>query len=362
MDFLTNNITLPVLDFFYGFFQSYGLAIVVFSLMVRLAVAPLTAKQILNMRKLQLADSLAAAKTEEIEQKAQGSLIRKEVEFDKVAQELKSKALNGKYQDDPRSQKQELDQLGKNLLFDFLVGFSSYLVMVVVFVALFLAFRSSPFVDTTYTVNLEILPKVVEFKPFTSKPKNVYVDDGVHYPITAILPTGTKIAVGDTIDPTFQTPEGKPLSKLLAEYPETEIKPQWTVTKGQEKVEVNPDGTITTNQIGYATIQGLIPGIAANKFLGRVGLKDKTGNLNLHIIGLVFVLAIVAFINQRISEFGSKTSEIKIIVGLISIILFSLIFLFFFPAGVMIYLLIINVGDAIQGLILTTKNKQINID
>ncbi len=50
--FISNNIMLPILDFFYGIVPSYGLAIIALTLVVRFAVFPLSAGQIRNMRKM----------------------------------------------------------------------------------------------------------------------------------------------------------------------------------------------------------------------------------------------------------------------------------------------------------------------
>jgi hypothetical protein len=48
-----------------------------------------------------------------------------------------------------------------------------------------------------------------------------------------LLPGGNRLVVGEKTKVEFQTVEGKPLQKLLAEYPETEINPHWQITKGE---------------------------------------------------------------------------------------------------------------------------------
>ncbi|MDT9341057.1 membrane protein insertase YidC, partial [Trichodesmium erythraeum 21-75] len=49
--FISNNIMLPILDFFYGIVPSYGLAIVALTLVIRASLYPLNAGSIRNMRK-----------------------------------------------------------------------------------------------------------------------------------------------------------------------------------------------------------------------------------------------------------------------------------------------------------------------
>ena len=58
--FLTNNIMLPILDFFYGIVPSYGLAIVALTLLIRFALYPLNAGSIRNMRRMKITQPLNA--------------------------------------------------------------------------------------------------------------------------------------------------------------------------------------------------------------------------------------------------------------------------------------------------------------
>ena len=54
--FLSNNVMLPILDFFYGIVSSYGLAIIFLTLVIRFALYPLNAGSIRNMRKMNNGD------------------------------------------------------------------------------------------------------------------------------------------------------------------------------------------------------------------------------------------------------------------------------------------------------------------
>ena len=56
--FLSNNIMLPILDFFYGILPSYGFAIIALTVVIRLGVVPLSAGQIRNMRKMKIVQPL----------------------------------------------------------------------------------------------------------------------------------------------------------------------------------------------------------------------------------------------------------------------------------------------------------------
>ncbi len=336
--FLSNNVMLPILDFFYGIVPSYGFAIIALTLVIRFAVYPLSAGQIRNMRKMRITQPLMKERQEQIQQR---------------------------YKDNPAKQQEEMGKLMQEFG-NPLAGCLPLLLQMPILFALFATLRGSPFSNINYTVDVQILPREqierVQPQIFATKPQNIYVNDGVHYPIAALLPTGNKLVVGDKTSLDFQTPEGKPLSKLLAEYPETEIKPQWTVTKGQERLKVNPDGTITALEPGDATIQGTIPGIAANKgflfieALGRVGVTGEDGKINWDILGMVLFFGISLYANQKLSGSsggGAGNADQQKAINNFMPIIFSGMFLFFpLPAGVLMYIVIANIFQTVQTFIL----------
>ena len=140
--FLSDNLLIPILDFFYGLFHSYGLAIVALTIVIRVALFPLSAGSIRSARRMKIAQPVM--------QKRQA--------------EIKSR-----YANDPKKQQ---DELGK-LMGEFgspLAGCLPLLVQMPILFALFATLRGSPFADVPYLVNLKILPPeqvaAVEPKPF----------------------------------------------------------------------------------------------------------------------------------------------------------------------------------------------------
>ena len=326
--FISNNILLPILDFFYGIVPSYGFAIIALTLVVRFAVFPLSAGQIRNMRKMRITSPLMKQRQEEIKRR---------------------------YKDDPKKQQEEMAKVMQEFG-NPLSGCLPLLLQMPILFALFATLRGSPFTDTTYTVDVQIIPQeqieLIQPQAFVTKAQNIYVDDGVHEKIAALLPSGNKIAVGGQTKVEFQTLEGKPLRSLLAEYPEQNIQTHWEVTKGSERIIVNDDGTISALEPGDATIQGTIPGIAANtgflfiKALGQVGVTDADGNINFDILGMVLFFGISIYINQQLTgaQGGSgATPDQQQAVNKITPVLFSGMFLFFpLPAGVLMYIVVAN--------------------
>ncbi|NEP45499.1 MAG: membrane protein insertase YidC, partial [Okeania sp. SIO2H7] len=238
--FISNNIMLPILDFFYGIVPSYGLAIVALTLVIRLGLYPLNAGSIRNMRRMKVTQPLMKKRQEEIQ---------------------------NRYKDDPVKQQEEMGKLMKE--FNPLAGCLPLLLQMPILFALFATLRGSPFANINYTLNVQILPQEqierIEPKAFTTSPHNIYVDEGTHFQVIALMPAGNKVAVGDKQKIEFQTPQGKPFESFVEEYSNNKIKPTWSVTKGEERVSIDDEGNLIALQPGDATIQGTIPGIAAEK-------------------------------------------------------------------------------------------------
>ncbi|MGG6294495.1 membrane protein insertase YidC [Leptolyngbya sp. AN02str] len=337
--FLSNNVMLPILDFFYGIVPSYGLAIVALTLVIRFALYPLSAGQIRSMRRMRVVQPVMQKRMKEIQER---------------------------YKDDPSKQQEEMGKVYKEFG-NPLSGCFPLLVQMPILFALFATLRGSPFSDVPYNINLQILPEeqIAQIQPqaFTSPPHNIYVADKVHFPVAAVLPGGSKLGVGEKTRIDFQTVSGKPFREIQVDYPDVDVAPTWTVTKGEDRVRITEDGVIEALQPGDVTIQGNVPGIAANKgflfinALGRVGAVDKeTGAINWDIVGMVLFFGISLYVNQLLSGQGSSSNPQQATVNKLTPVLFSGMFLFFpLPAGVLMYMSIANIFQTLQTFILSRE-------
>ncbi|MBW4576349.1 MAG: membrane protein insertase YidC [Aphanothece sp. CMT-3BRIN-NPC111] len=337
--FISKNVMLPILDFFYGIVPSYGLAIVALTLVIRFALYPLSAGSIRNMRRMRVVQPLMQKRMAEIKEK---------------------------YKDNPSKQQEEMLAVQKEFG-NPLAGCLPLLLQMPVLFALFATLRGSPFSDINYTVNLQIFPKEqieqVQPQAFATPPQNIFFADGVHAPISALLPAGNRLVVGEKTKVEFKTVAGKPLNALLSEYPETELVPRWKATKGEELVRLNEDGTLEALQPGEVTIQGTIPGLAANKgflfieALGRVGAWDPDGTIHWDIVGMVLFFGISLYINQLLSGSGPKGGNAQQeTVNKITPVIFSGMFLFFpLPAGVLMYMVLGNIFQTVQTFFLSRE-------
>jgi YidC/Oxa1 family membrane protein insertase len=338
ISFLSNNVMLPILDFFYGIVPSYGLAIVALTLVIRLALYPLSAGSIRNMRRMKAVQPIMQRRQQEIKER---------------------------YKDDPAKQQEELSKVFKELGNPF-AGCLPLLLQMPILFALFATLRGSPFSDVNYTVNLQVLPReqIEQVQPqvFASPPQNIYFADGIHAPVSAMIPGGNRLVTGEKTKIEFQTVEGKPLKDLLAEHPETEISPKWQITKGDDRVRIDENGNIEALQPGEVTLQGTVPGLAANKgflfidALGRVGAVDPDGVIHWDIVAMVVGFGLSLYVNQLLSGQGSTANPQQDTVNKITPVIFSGMFLFFpLPAGVLMYMLIANIFQTLQTFILSRE-------
>ncbi|AFY85813.1 MAG: Membrane protein insertase YidC [Chroococcidiopsis cubana SAG 39.79] len=337
--FLSNNVMLPILDFFYGIVPSYGLAIVALTLVIRFALYPLSAGSIRTMRRTRVTQPLMQKRVKEIQER---------------------------YKDNPAKMQEEMGAVYKEFG-NPLAGCLPVLLQMPVLFALFATLRGSPFSDINYNVNLQVFPQEqierIQPQAFTTPPQNIYITDGVHARVAAILPSGNKLVVGDKTKIDFQTPEGKPFSALAAEYPDTNLVPKWKVTKGEERIKIDENGTIEALQPGDVTIQATIPGLAANKgflfidALGRVGAFDEDGTIHWDIVAMVIGFGLSLYLNQVLSGQGSTSNNPQQdTVNKITPIIFSGMFLFFpLPAGVLMYMLIANIFQTLQTYIVSRE-------
>ncbi len=336
--YISDNLLIPILDFFYGLVPSYGLAIVALTIVIRLALFPLSAGSIRSARRMRIAQPVM--------QKRQA--------------EIKSR-----YANNPQKQQEELGKL-MNEFGSPLSGCLPLLVQMPILFALFATLRGSPFADVPYLINLKVLPSdqiaAVEPKPFTSPRHSIFVTETNHVPVVASLPGGTKIGTGESVKINLQTLSGETFSSVLSKYDNgAKFNPVWKVTKGEDLVKVTSDGTVKALSTGDATIEGKIPGLAAKsgflfiKALGQVGFYVD-GNINWDIAILVGGFGLTLLVSQVLSGRGMPANPQQSTANKITPIMITGMFLFFpLPAGVLLYMVIANIFQALQTFLLSRE-------
>jgi YidC/Oxa1 family membrane protein insertase len=339
--FLTNNIMLPILDFFYGIVPSYGLAIVALTLVIRFALYPLNAGSIRNMRRMKVAQPLMQKRVKEIQDR---------------------------YKDNPTKLQEEMSGVYKEFG-NPLAGCFPVLLQMPILFALFATLRGSPFSDINYDVNVQVFPQeqIEQIQPqiFSTPPKAIYISDGSHFPISAVVPGGNKLVVGEKTDVRLQTAEGQTIESLVAEYNEdvTSYQPKWEIVKGENVVSVDEAGHLTAIAPGEATVRVQAPGLAANKgflfikALGRIGVTGEDGAIHWDILVMILGFGASLYLNQVLSGQNAKSDNPQQdAVNKFTPLIFSGMFLFFpLPAGVLMYMLIANIFQTLQTFILSRE-------
>ena len=336
--YISDNLLLPILDFFYGLVPSYGLAIIALTVVIRLALFPLSAGSIRNARRMRI---------------AQPAMQKRQAE------------IKAKYASNPQKQQEELGQLMKEFGSP-LAGCLPLVVQMPILFALFATLRGSPFADVPYTLNLKVLPAeqiaAVEPKPFNSASHSIFITETSHVPVIASLEGGTKLGVGDSAQVKLHTKDGESFDSVLQtiEHGET-FSPTWSVSKGEGVVSVSSDGTITALGTGDATVEAKIPGLAARsgflfiKALGQVGFMTD-GAVNWDIAILVAGFGASLFASQILSGMGMPANPQQSTANKITPVMITGMFLFFpLPAGVLLYMVVANIFQALQTFLLSRE-------
>ena len=336
--YISDNLLLPILDFFYGLVPSYGLAIIALTVVIRLALFPLSAGSIRNARRMRIAQPVMQKRQAEIK---------------------------AKYANNPQKQQEELGGLMKEFGSP-LAGCLPLLVQMPILFALFATLRGSPFADVPYTLNLKVIPAeqiaAVEPKPFNSASHSIFVTETNHVPVIASLEGGTKLGVGDTSQVMLHTKAGDSFASVLKGIDNGgAFNPSWSVTKGDGVVSVDQNGTITALAPGDATVEAKIPGLAARsgflfiKALGQVGFMTD-GAVNWDIAILVAGFGASLFASQILSGIGMPPNPQQSTANKITPVMITGMFLFFpLPAGVLLYMVIANIFQALQTFLLSRE-------
>ncbi len=279
--------------------------------------------------------------------------------------------IKSRYANNPQKQQEELGNLMKEFGSP-LAGCLPLLVQMPILFALFATLRGSPFADVPYAINLKVLPAeqiaTVEPKPFTSPQHSIFITEKDHFPVVASLPGGTKVGAGDSVKINLQTPNGENYGNVLQKFKDSgNFEPQWNVTKGQGLVEVTTDGTVKAISPGDATVEGKIPGLAAKsgflfiKALGQVGFYVD-GSINWDIAILVACFGLTLVISQVLSGRGMPANPQQSTANKITPVMITGMFLFFpLPAGVLLYMVIANIFQALQTFLLSRETLPENL-
>ena len=336
--YISDNLLLPILDFFYGLVPNYGLAIVFLTVVIRLALFPLSAGSIRNARRMRIAQPVMKKRQEDI---------------------------RAKYADDTKRQQEELGKLMKEFG-NPLAGCLPLLVQMPILFALFATLRGSPFADVAYSIPVKVAAsdEIVQeaAKPFTSASHSIFLSETDHVPVVATIPQGNRLSIGEKAALQLETRDGESFAALQKHTDHAAaIAPRWEVTNGEKVVQVDPSGRITAVGPGSATVEGKIPGVASEtgflfiKALGHVGLYVK-GQVNWDIAILALGFGGTLFFSQWLTGRGMPKNPQQDTTNRVLPFMMTGMFLFFpLPAGVLLYMVVANLLQALQTLLINRE-------
>ena len=336
--YISDNLLLPILDFFYGLVPNYGLAIIFLTVVIRLALFPLSAGSIRNARRMRIAQPVMKKRQDEI---------------------------RARYANDSKRQQEELGKLMKEFG-NPLAGCLPLLVQMPILFALFATLRGSPFADVAYTVPVKVMPAEEitqdEVKSFASASHSIFLSETAHVPVVATLPQGNNLAIGDTATLKLETRDGESLAAVQQHTDHAAgLTPRWQVTRGSDVVRVDEAGEITAVGLGNATVEGKVPGVASEtgflfiKALGHVGFYVD-GQVNWDIAILVVGFGATLFVSQILSGWGMPKNPQQDTTNRVLPFMMTGMFLFFpLPAGVLLYMVVANVLQALQTFLMTRE-------
>ena len=336
--FISEKLLIPILDFFYGLVPSYGLAIIALTVVIRIVLFPLSAGSIRSARRMKIAQPAMQKRQAEIKSKFSGN---------------------------PKKQQEELGKL-MNEFGSPLAGCLPLIVQMPVLFALFATLRGSPFADVPYNINLKIVPQdqiaTIDPKPYTSPRHSIFINEKAHYPVVATIPNGTKLGTEESVKINLQTSDGGSYSDLLSKFDNgSKFEPTWKVSKGSEFLKISDTGVVTPIKPGDATVEAKIPGLAAKsgflfiKALGQVGFYVD-GSINWDIAALVGAFGLTLLLSQVLSGQGMPANPQQSTANKISPVMITGMFLFFpLPAGVLLYMVVANIFQALQTFLLNKE-------
>jgi len=286
----------------------------------------------------------------------------------KIAQPVMQKRqaeIKSKFSGNPKKQQEELGKL-MNEFGSPLAGCLPLIVQMPVLFALFATLRGSPFADVPYNINLKIVPQeqvaTIDPKPYTSPRHSIFITEKAHYPVVATIPNGTKLGTEESVKINLQTSDGGSYSELLSNFENgSKFQPIWKVSKGSEFLKVSDTGIVTPIKPGDATIEAKIPGLAAKsgflfiKALGQVGFYVD-GSINWDIAALVGAFGLTLLLSQVLSGQGMPANPQQSTANKITPVMITGMFLFFpLPAGVLLYMVVANVFQALQTFLLNKE-------
>jgi YidC/Oxa1 family membrane protein insertase len=316
---------IPILEAIYQACHSYGWAIVLLTLLVRILVYPLVASSTRSMQRM--------------------SQMQPQL-----------KAIQERYKNDPEMfQRKAMEFYQKNKI-NPMGGCLPTLVQLPILFALFATFTGPPFGDKPIPVKVKVEAAGQashQSRAEVSGANSPYVSSDGKLCKVVVFPGESTVAAGATIDFGIRAVEGTMPADL---------KPEWRIHSEAHGATIDANGHAVFPQPGEVMVEAVIPGVAKNhsfyliNSLGKVatGLDLFKPN-NWDILAMILLFGITMYLSQKlmvqppapnadpeqllIQQQTQKTMPIAVT---------AMFFFIPLPAGVYLYMVVSNVIQSLQ--------------
>lgn len=333
LDLLIYYVMLPMLGFFAKVTHSYGWAIILLTLAVRMIVWPLVAK---STRSMQAMSRL----------------------------QPKLKALQEKYKDNKEQLAIEMAEFYKVHKMNPMGGCLPTLIQFPILIALFGTFTGPPFGDKAIDVKVNVVTQAQAKEAHRNETSGsncpFVAPDGATAKVV-VFPGDMTVVQGETVD--FST------RSLMGPLP-ANFTPNWKVFPKETKdVNVIPLQAVEVyrvqfNNPGEWHVQSVIPGIAKAEsfgFINSLGKVAKGTELlkpeNLDSVGLILLFGITMYLSQKFTVASPKVpdeemdEQQRVQRDTMKMMPITVTVMFFFiplPTGVYLYMVVSNIMQTLQ--------------
>ena len=281
---ITYQLMIPILLWIHKFTNSYGMSIIVLTLMVRAAVWPLVAASTKNMKKMQLLQP-------------------------------KMKAIQARYKDDPELLQKKVMGFYSHNKVNPVTGCLPMVIQLPLLFALFGTFNGPPFGDKPIDVKVVVVDAKEASKAHrdaTSGSNSPYVSRSGECCKVVVFPGESTVVEGDKVDFATRAVDGS--------LPDN-FQVHWDVKKGNnralaEDATIDDSGHATFLKKGEYRVEGVVDGIAKHDSFGPITSlgKKPTGiellkPANFDQVFLILLFGISMYFSSKISMAGSTKPE-----------------------------------------------------
>lgn len=322
---ITYQFMLPPLEFIAKATGSYGWAIVLLTVLIRILVYPLVASSTRSMQRM-------------------------------AQMQPQLKAIQNRYKNDPEMfQKKAMEFYQKNKI-NPMGGCLPTLVQLPVLFALFATFSGPPFDEKAIPVKVKVVPAAEAAQAHRAEisgANSPYVWPDGKLAKVVVYPGDTTLVAGSSLDFGTRAVDGS--------LPE-DFKPVWKITGDAHKATIDEAGHATFPDTGEVTVNAFVPAVAKNEsfaFMNSLGKKVQGLDLlkpeNWDNLALILLFGATMWLSQKLmvqpSTMDPDSEQAQIQQQTQRIMPITVTAMFFFlplPSGVFIYMVVSNVIQSLQ--------------